>query len=126
MRYVRFQGLQLHEGLASKSGIFHLAYELRQFVTLTHYHNTELCSCLSWFNEHLEPPYILGDPKNRAAICWFKDCAHEPLKRIWAIKFLLEEYGIWVESVTVKKPGYILYEDEWQVAARPFKDTLKG
>ena len=36
---------------------------------------------------------------------------------------LLEEEGVPVEILRTRRPGYILYEDEHQVAAYPFADT---
>ena len=36
---------------------------------------------------------------------------------------LKERYGIEVEIITTTRPGYIVYEDRFQVAAYPFADT---
>jgi hypothetical protein len=36
---------------------------------------------------------------------------------------VLERYGLMVQMITAKRLGYILYEDEFQVAAYPFNDT---
>jgi hypothetical protein len=38
---------------------------------------------------------------------------------------ILERAGICVKKIKTDKPGYIVYEDEWQLVAEPFrKGTL--
>ena len=39
---------------------------------------------------------------------------------------ILEAHGIVVEMLVTQRPGYIVYEDAYQVAAYPFADTLCG
>jgi hypothetical protein len=36
---------------------------------------------------------------------------------------VLERYGVTVQMIRAKRLGYVLYEDEFQVAAYPFSDT---
>jgi hypothetical protein len=36
---------------------------------------------------------------------------------------ILEAHGVVVERIRTQRPGYIVYEDEHQVAAYPFADT---
>lgn len=126
MKYVRFQGLELNCGTSSKRGIFQLAYQLKYSPNTAEYDDKELRKNLNWLEMHLNAPSILDRAGHKRAICWFKDAAHEPLKRIRSIKFLLEEYGYWVDQITTGKPGYILYEDGWQVAAKPFRVGRRG
>ena len=125
MKYVRFQGLEFNSGTSSRRGIFQLAYELKHASFTTQYDDTELRKNLAWLETHLQVPSVFTRSAHRRAICWFKDTAHEPLKRIWAIKFLLTEYGFSVEFIATRKPGYILYEDGWQVAAKPFRTVVQ-
>ncbi|MEM9168826.1 MAG: hypothetical protein AAGC56_04175 [Pseudomonadota bacterium] len=123
MKYVRFQGLELNCGTSSRRGIFQLAYQLKHSEGTADYHDKELRNNLIWLETHLSAPSVLDKAEHYRAICWFKDTAHEPLKRVWAVKFLLEEYGLWVDQVTTQKPGHILFEDGWQVAAKPIRST---
>lgn len=37
---------------------------------------------------------------------------------------VLHSYGIPVETITTTRPGYITYEDDYQIVAEPFSDTL--
>ncbi len=126
MKYVRFQGRQLIEGCSSKVGIFQLAYELKYAAQTTMHHDKELRKNLTWLETHLAEPTILERAEHYRAICWFKDTAHEPLKRIWSIKLLLEEYGVWVDCVKTASPGNVIYQDGWQIAAKPRRVIVKG
>jgi hypothetical protein len=36
---------------------------------------------------------------------------------------VLERYGLEVQMIKAERLGYVLYEDEFQVSAYPFKDT---
>jgi hypothetical protein len=33
---------------------------------------------------------------------------------------ILERNGIYVKKIKTEKPGYVIYEDEWQLVAEPF------
>ena len=37
---------------------------------------------------------------------------------------ILVAHGIVVEVLRTERPGYIVYEDAYQVAAEPFKETI--
>lgn len=121
MKYVRFQGLTPNLGTSSKEGIFQLAYRLKRSPEITPYDDAELRRNLAWLDMHLKSPEILECSQSKRAICWFKETADEPIKRIWALKYLLETYGNWIEVIKTGKPGVVLYQDGWQVAAIPFR-----
>jgi hypothetical protein len=36
---------------------------------------------------------------------------------------VLEQHGVSVEMLRTSKPGYVVYEDRYQVVAVPFRDT---
>jgi hypothetical protein len=50
------------------------------------------------------------------AVCWFKGSAGEHLAGVRELLPLLERHG-------AARPGYVAYEDAYQVAAVPFRDT---
>ena len=122
-KYLRFQGQGIIGGTRSNFGVFMLAGKLRDDPATSAYDAEHLKEQLNWFNQHLSVPPVFRDSKNYRAICWFKDSAHKPLSRIWAIKTLLAEYGLWIEHITTNTPGYVIYEDDWQIAAKPFRDN---
>ena len=119
MKYVRFQGLKPCLGTPSKIGIFQLAYELKYSSVTSEYDDRQIRRDLNWLEMHLDAPSVLDKEQHFRAICWFKDAAREPLKRIWSMKRILEEYGYWIDVVKSERPGNIIYEDGWQVVAKP-------
>lgn len=121
MKYVRFQGLEKTDGISSRRGIFQLAYSLKNSALIAEYDDLSLRKNLGWLEMHLNAPSVLRDTKSKRAICWFKDGALEPIKRIRSIQAILTEYDIWIDQTTTSTPGYILYEDGWQIVARPFR-----
>jgi hypothetical protein len=70
---------------------------------------------------HLKAPKILEEPGNHRALSWFKDSAKEPLKRIRKIVAVLHEHGVPIELVKTTDPGVVIYEDGWQIVAKPYK-----
>ena len=119
MKYVRFQGLKPCVGTPSKIGIFQLAYELKHSSVTAKYDDRQIRRDLKWLGMHLKAPNVLDKDQHFRAICWFKDTAREPLKRIWSMKRILEEYGYWIDVIKTEQPGNIIYEDGWQVVAKP-------
>jgi len=86
----------------------------------------ELNALRRWFSENLEKPSSFGRYKLRRRICWFKTDATEHIRRIWEMVQILERNGIYVKKIKTDKPGYVVYEDEWQLVAEPFrKGTLQ-
>ena len=55
-------------------------------------------------------------------ISWFKPTASEQIKRMHGLVAILEEFGHHVTMIKVRNPGYIVYEDDYQVVAEPFSD----
>ena len=62
--------------------------------------------------------------KQRKAISWFKESAKEHIQNIREIAVILENHGISVSMITTDRPGYIVYEDEYQITAEPFVETV--
>ncbi len=85
-----------------------------------------LIELTTWFSENLELPSKVRRSKNQntppTAIAWFKDTAHEHIRNLREISNIVRRYGVIVDFVRTDKPGYILYEDEFQVFAEPFKN----
>ena len=104
-------------------GIFQLAFELRDRRDLPSYAFDELQSNLAWLKLHLKSPEILDDDEHYRAIAWFKPDAHEPLKRVWAIKAVLEEFGYQIDLIKSNTPGLVIYEDDWQIIAKPIRKS---
>jgi hypothetical protein len=56
------------------------------------------------------------------AISWFKPGASEFIARAQALGSLSEAHGIPIRRLETAHPGYVVYEDAFQVVALPFRD----
>ena len=125
--FIRFVVDDIDNDSGKRRGVFQAAYGLRNSGALTDYDDARLAEALRWFNAHLAKPSRLSRTRrpNRAAraICWFKTGAAEHLARIREVRRILDTYGVAVEMITSRRPGYVVYEDYHQVAAHPFAET---
>lgn len=83
---------------------------------------------IRWFSVNLETPSRFTRTRNAShkrtrGIAWFKDTAAEHLRRARAAARILEEHGIAVDTIETERPGYTVYEDEFQLIAEPFAET---
>ncbi|MEL8055091.1 MAG: hypothetical protein AAGK66_02960 [Pseudomonadota bacterium] len=118
MKYVRFQSQLDCKGTASKLGVFQIAYRVRDAHETSVHDANEITKHMDWLETHLNVPDLTNETYR--AIFWFKETAHEPMKRVWAMKPYLEAYGYWIDLVTSRDPGRLIYQDGWQVAAKPW------
>lgn len=123
--YVRFvvgrKDDESHVGL----GIFQAAAQALEWRDITGADADELNEVQAWFNNNLEKPASFGRDRLCLGICWFKTGATAHISRIWEMVQILERNGIYVKKIRTDRPGYVIYEDEWQLVAEPFrKGTL--
>ena len=102
-------------------GVFQAAYRLQDSGDLAEHELLVLKDAMDWLDEHLEPPACLEKTANAAAICWFRPEAKRPIEKVRAIAALLEEHGWIVRMVKTDRPGKVIYEDGWQVVAKPWR-----
>jgi len=120
--FLRFAVHARDENSQRGKGILTAIYRLEKEGRLAEYEAAWFSEQERWFNEHLERPEPLKDP---LAILWFKSTALEHITRMRALVALLEHKDTVVEVIQTDRPGYVVYEDEHQVAAIPFgQDTL--
>gem|GEM_PF-666422 len=122
--YVRFAILARSEQSHTADGVFQAAIELRDSGKLAPHEYDWLKSELSWLRMHLKSPSCLREDGNHRAICWFHPRAQRPIEKVRSIAALLEEHGLHVQMLTTDDPGIIIYEDGWQVAAKPRRRHL--
>ena len=126
--FVRFVVLEQDESSHRLMGVFQAAFSLRDrgLLDSTERHGFE--NLRQWFNDHLPAPERFcrsrGRQAHRQGICWFKADAVEHLGKIRELVALLERHGITTRRLRAERPGYIVYEDDFQVAAVPFRDTI--
>jgi hypothetical protein len=129
--YIRFVIAGIDEHSRVRKGIVQAAIELRDDSRASEQDRQELSETLRWLNEHLPRPARFNRSKSKgyyrrrtAGISWLKPTAHEHLARVRRLSEIVELYGHSMSRLEERRPGYIVYEDEFQVVAEPFTDTL--
>jgi hypothetical protein len=125
--FIRFVVPFRHPDSHRLTGIFYAACGLRDRRPLSEAEEQWCDDILGWFNHYLPIPNLHSRWRKREAcgkaICWFKDDATRYIRKIRELAVILERHGLWTEMLRTKKPGYVVYEDSYQVAAVPFRDT---
>lgn len=123
--YVRFVTTRQHPDTGVQMGIFQTRTLLRRSGQMADWDQKRMEELADWFNEHLEKPERVARSRrpngHHAAISWFKDTAAEHIARARELAALLEQYGVPTLMLTTDRPGYVVYEDEFQIAAEPFR-----
>ncbi len=122
--YLRFVSMDIDPTSHVWAGIFTAARFMRDELPQSDHELDQLWALADWFNEHLPAPNRFArNTRNRYAspgVCWFRESARTHLARIWEMVALLEDNGVWIRMLKTDRPGYIVYEDDWQIVAVPF------
>src|ERR1700712_5319789 len=111
-------------------GIFQATRDLREDGELELWEADLLEELRDWFNDHLERPDRFSASKNAyygkpsRGVAWFKDTATVHIENIRQMISILERHGVIVHTFRAERIGYVVYEDEFQIVAEPFADTL--
>lgn len=119
--FIRFATLATDPDSGSAGGVLVAAHTLRDDGDLSVQEHDELRIALAWFNDHLHVPEVLSNPEHRRAISWFKPAAGEAIRRMWRLKSLLDSHGYHIDVLRTSEPGTVVYQDDWQVIAKPYK-----
>jgi hypothetical protein len=125
--YFRFVVAERDESSQQPQGIFQALYRLRRAGELAAHEEAWFAETEDWFGRHLKRPRRLTETRRPnapdRAISWLKASAIEHVSRMRGLAALLEHKGVNVQELRTTRPGYIVYEDEHQVATLPFADT---
>jgi len=127
--FIRFIIDEMDNDSQVPTGIFHAAGYLRDSGLLADHEARRLQALRNWFDKYLEKPSKFSRSSSKAqhkkhkAISWFRDSATKHIKNIREMMQILSQHGIVVRMITTERPGYVVYEDEFQVVAEPFSDT---
>lgn len=126
--FIRFVIASRDEDSGRRQGLFQAGDALRASGRMSDADLGRLDELQRWFREHLAVPdrfSVSSKPHRKAqAISWFRDTAGEQISRMRDYQALLESYEIPVQMLREKRPGYVVYEDEHQIVAYPFSETL--
>lgn len=98
-------------------GVFHAASKLLDAEQLDPWAMQRTEEICDWFDQHLPVPRL--EPESRRAVFWFRSERSDMIQRLWELAILLREHGAYIELVCTTRPGWVRYEDEYQVAAVP-------
>jgi hypothetical protein len=127
--FLRFVTTELDDESHKELGVFHAAGKLRDGGSLSQAEETLLQEIRDWFNINLakpirftsaKPPYYR---KRQNGISWFKDSAREHIGKMHEMVALLKHHDVPVRMIKTTRPGYVVYEDEFQIVAVPFADS---
>lgn len=125
--FIRFVSSDIDEHSHVAAGLFCAAYKLRRSEYLPDYEFEALMELRKWFDVHLNSPFdrLRYHRRHEGAICWFKPTAREHLQRAWELVAILERNDVLIWTITSPRTGYVHYEDDVQVFARPYDDVRR-
>jgi hypothetical protein len=111
------------------TGVFQAANYLRKSDFIYEYDRQNLERVWIWFNTHLDAQTRFHLSKNKYAehisLSWFKVTSIRHIRKMYEMVDILEQYGFVVNKVRRKRPGIIVYEDDYQVSSIPFRPDKK-
>ena len=126
--YVRFVLHEIDEDSQTQKGMFVAVNELIDDDYFEDYELEAIGELLSWFNDHLDEPLRLRRSKKyhtvNKAISWFKPGANVHIAKGQQLVTLMKQKDLHVEMIKTTNPGYIVYEDAFQIVAEPFAETF--
>ena len=115
-----------------EEGIFGAAYDLREGTRISTSDRQSLDGLLAWLDVNLAKPQRFNSSKSKgyyrrrtAGISWLKPTAAEHIAKMRALIAILERNGYQVSQTITDRPGYVVFEDDHQVVAEPFRGDQK-
>lgn len=127
--FIRFVSQSKVHMMSFREGFFVPAYQMREDADVDPYTKEQLEEILAWFRENLSIPDRFSrkpadlDEDDTYGLSWFKDTAKEHLSKSYELIGLMEIYGHTIETIRTDRVGFVVYEDDFQIVAEPFRDT---
>ena len=116
-KYVRIQGKALARNTMHAKGVFSMFMQMIHQDVMDDEDKELYLEIDSWFAENL--PWPPPCKRQEAVVCWFKtQNSAEMMKMIRPALWLLERYDVPYYLVFTNTPGEIVYEDQYQIAAK--------
>lgn len=128
--YLRFVQMNVVEGMTARAGIFSAAYELARRADPPT--QVQLDYLLKWFRQNLAIPTRFSRSNSKGSyrrsvtygLSWYKPSAKEHVGKTFELSSILQQSGYVIDVLKASRLGYILYEDEHQIVAEPFAESL--
>ncbi|MEZ6030687.1 MAG: hypothetical protein R3C46_13170 [Hyphomonadaceae bacterium] len=128
--FLRFVQQRTNEDSGVREGLFRAAYALSRDSSLPFGDRVELTGLLEWFERNLTTPDRFNRTTSKGyyrratrGIAWLKPSASEHIAQMHVLAALLDRNGYATEMIKSERPGYVVYEDDAQIIAEPFRDT---
>lgn len=122
--YLRFIGDEIDTRTGQPVGLMSMAYALlREDACIGE--ATQLQAHVGWIETTVPVPTRFSRTrnayhKNTHGIAWARADAREFVRHLYAIADILDRHDRAVRTVRSARPGFIVYQDDWQVVAEPF------
>jgi hypothetical protein len=126
--FIRFVIQDKDTDSVRRQGLFQALSDLEDAGALYTHEQNLYDEVYAWFQQNLPVPRSFARSSKphakKVAISWFKDTATEHIRRMRELAHILEAHDRKVSVVTTERPGYVVYEDDYQIAAEPFRETI--
>jgi hypothetical protein len=113
-------------------GIVSFAYELERSADVDESVRAELTRYLTWISHNLDVPDRFNRTNSKGwyrretrGLSWLRLSAADHVRAFRALAEVVTRCGHVVTEIHETRVGYLVYEDEVQVVAEPFRDTRK-
>ena len=126
--FVRFVIAERHPDTGVQTGIFEAVLKLPKKGLVADWDEKRLTEITTWFRTNLPFPDRVSRSRrpngHHSAISWFKASATLHIAMARELAAILEAHDIRTQMITTTRPGYVVYEDDVQVLAEPFRSEL--
>ena len=123
--FVRFIVAIQHRDTNEPMGIFAAIKLLPRVGRVADWDERRLAELTEWFRTHLPFPARTARTQRpngpHRALSWFRSTASVHIAQARELAAVLEANDIRTHMVTSDRPGYVVYQDEFQVLAEPFR-----
>lgn len=125
--FIRFVIHKRDPDSGRRQGLFQALSDLEDDGILVGNEQDRYREIYDWFRKYLRKPRSFTRSSKphakKVALSWFKDTAIQHIDRMRELEQILEVHDVAVDVLHTERPGYVVYEDDFQVAAEPFVDT---
>ncbi len=125
--YLRFVIDKLDEDSGRRQGLFQAISDLEHSQLLQAHEQTQYDEIYAWFRKNLSKPASFTRSTKphakKVALSWYKDTAIEHLQKMRQMGAIVVAHELHVIVLQTARPGFVVYEDQYQVVAEPFQDT---